>query len=212
MAKAAIFDFDGTLVDSEPLYDKHLRMILEDAKIDFEIDIAATHGAGIVGTVQTWKKSYPGKADWDEIGREFLGRFHTICMQAPFFPGAVSLLESISGNLPTAICSNSPKKNILDGLAAKDAQKYFQKFIAIEDVLKGKPAPDPYLKACAELGFAPRECVAVEDSTTGLLSAKSAGCKVVIFNSNEYPASKLSQADLVVESWEEITPSLLKEI
>ena len=219
MAKAIIFDFDGTLVDSEPLYDRQFKKILREEKVEIDSkDFSAFHGKGIENTVKYWKKEYPGKADWDGIGKKFLACFGEIAVIAPLFPGVLELLETLSQNysMPVALCSNSPREVVLRGLRARKIEGFFPEKVVVcrEDFNTPKPAPDAYLKACSKLGFPPEECVAIEDSLAGTASAKSAGCKVILFNSNGYSKEILASAgaDFVATSWKQITPEVLRKI
>jgi beta-phosphoglucomutase-like phosphatase (HAD superfamily) len=81
-----------------------------------------------------------------------------------------------------------------------------------DEVARGKPAPDVYLEAARKLGVDPAEAVAVEDSTNGLLSAAAAGMVVVAIPNREFPPAKeaLSQADLIVDSLEKLTPDAIR--
>jgi putative hydrolase of the HAD superfamily len=95
-------------------------------------------------------------------------------------PGLLELLDEIRAQgVPMAIASNSPSDWIdfqLDRLGIAD---YFPVSVTIDRVERGKPFPEPYLKACLELGVEPRESVAFEDSEAGTQSAASAGMFVI---------------------------------
>ncbi|MER5421542.1 HAD family hydrolase [Streptosporangium roseum] len=94
-------------------------------------------------------------------------------------PGAVRLLDDLgAAGVPVALVSASPRR-IVDMVLRTVGAERFRLVVAAEDTVRGKPLPDPYLRAAAALGVDPAECVAVEDSPTGLAAARAAGCRVV---------------------------------
>ncbi|MEV4183811.1 HAD family phosphatase [Streptosporangium canum] len=94
-------------------------------------------------------------------------------------PGAIRLLDDLgAAGVPVALVSASPRR-IVDMVLRTVGAERFRLVVAAEDTERGKPLPDPYLRAAAALGVDPAECVAVEDSPTGLAAARAAGCRVV---------------------------------
>jgi len=113
-------------------------------------------------------------------------------------PGAVELLASLAGRVPLAIASNSRREMVELALARSGVTGPFQVIVSAEDVEHPKPAPDLYLLACRRLGVDPSEAIAVEDSPTGVRSAKAAGMACI-----QVPADAevdVSLADRVVHS------------
>ena len=95
-------------------------------------------------------------------------------------PGVVDMLKSLS--LPRSIGTNGPRARALEALRITRLDQFFgDRLTTFEDVKEGKPAPDVYLLAAERAGFAPADCLVVEDSPTGATAALRAGCKLVGF-------------------------------
>jgi beta-phosphoglucomutase-like phosphatase (HAD superfamily) len=183
MIRAAVFDCDGVLVDSEPhslaawktVASRH-GIVLGDAEIaactgwsfaDTHAHIASLGGgrlppAGVVLTelLEALADSFAGG----------LRRFEDAV-------GAVAEL-SFEG-IPLAVASSSPRSRLDLTLEASDLARYFAVTVAGDEVPRGKPAPDIYRRACGLLGAEPGDCVAVEDSAPGARAALEAGMRVI---------------------------------
>ncbi|MFD8562116.1 HAD family hydrolase [Streptosporangium canum] len=132
-------------------------------------------------------RALPGKfpARPDEVSAEAVGARLTdafaerIAGGVTPLPGAIRLLDDLgAAGVPVALVSASPRR-IVDMVLRTVGAERFRMVVAAEDTERGKPLPDPYLRAAAALGVDPAECVAVEDSPTGLAAARAAGCRVV---------------------------------
>lgn len=99
-----------------------------------------------------------------------------------------------------------------DELEDLSLQKYFNATVTREEVANPKPAPDIFWKAAEKLGIPERECVVVEDSKAGVEAAKEAGMKVVVVLGSYTTEEDFPEADLVVEGFEEVTPSRLDSL
>ena len=82
---------------------------------------------------------------------------------------------------------------------------------AADDVKNGKPAPDIFLKAAEKLNVKPEECVVVEDALNGIKAAKAAGMKCIA-NTNSFPKDKLTEADLIIDNFNELTIDTIKQL
>lgn len=103
-------------------------------------------------------------------------------------PGIYALLDALEEKgIPCAITSSSPRQRLEQYLIPLNLFHRFQKVITGYDVPKGKPEPDIYLRGAAELGLAPNECLALEDSPAGILSAYRAGCLPVLIPDQDTP-------------------------
>jgi HAD superfamily hydrolase (TIGR01509 family) len=186
---AVLFDMDGLLVDSEPLW-----TVAED-------ELAARYGAtftvamkaAVVGTrldvaVPTMLRLFGQPADDEQVertSRELLARMVELFTQhLPPRPGAWELLASVSGaGVPTALVSSSYR--VLVDAALDAGLGPFDVVVTGDEVACGKPHPEPYLTAAARLGVAPERCVVLEDSPSGVESGLAAGCGVVAVPSVE---------------------------
>ncbi|MER5320046.1 HAD family hydrolase [Streptosporangium roseum] len=121
-------------------------------------------------------------------------------------PGAIRLLDDLgAAGVPVALVSASPRR-IVDMVLRTVGAERFRLVVAAEDTARGKPLPDPYLRAAAALGVDPAECVAVEDSPTGLAAARAAGCRVVAVPGGV----PVPYGVLAVESLEKVDLALLR--
>ncbi|MFB9680389.1 HAD family hydrolase [Streptosporangium vulgare] len=120
-------------------------------------------------------------------------------------PGAIRLLDDLAAEgVPTALVSASPRL-IVDMVLHTVGARRFALVVAAEDTARGKPLPDPYLRAASGLGLDPADCVAVEDSPTGLAAARAAGCRVVSVSGDPVAEDVLS-----VDSLEKVDLPLLR--
>ncbi|WP_436759138.1 HAD family hydrolase [Streptosporangium sp. V21-05] len=120
-------------------------------------------------------------------------------------PGAIRLLDDLGAEgVPTALVSASPRL-IVDMVLHTVGAERFALVVAAEDTARGKPLPDPYLRAASGLGLDPADCVAVEDSPTGLAAARAAGCRVVSVSGDPVAEDVLS-----VDSLEKVDLPLLR--
>jgi HAD superfamily hydrolase (TIGR01509 family) len=180
--KAVLWDFDGTLVDTEPYW------------IAAEYALAEEHGG-------TWTQEHA----LELVGNDLLDSGHYIRavlgleMSAedivdylldrvvdmtrdavPWRPGAVELLAALQASgMPCALVTMSYERLVAPVLAHLPPET-FRVIVTGDQVQRGKPHPEPYLTAAAGLGFPPGECVAIEDSNTGATSAEAAGCPVLV--------------------------------
>ncbi|MDE3089082.1 MAG: HAD family phosphatase [Chloroflexota bacterium] len=206
--QAVILDLDGLMVDSEPLHQRAYEVLL------------ARHGIAHKFTVEEYGRDFVGipirgNIEWltghfrlnaapDDIIVE-RERIYEALLEDPAnlvpMPGVFALIDALSARgLPLGVASGSPRGQVDTILRGLGIAARFRAVVAGTDVPRTKPAPDVYLRAAQELGIAPARCVAIEDSTTGVASAKAAGLRVIVIP-NRYTAHQdLSQADARVES------------
>ena len=120
-------------------------------------------------------------------------------------PGVMGLLKALAAaGFRQAIASSAPLQNV--SLVMKDLgiEGYFESLVTERDVTEGKPSPQGFLLAARRLGVEPGDCIVIEDAVAGVTAAKRAGmCCVAV--TNTHPRSHLGEADLVVDSLEEVT-------
>ena len=105
----------------------------------------------------------------------------------PVLPGAVAAVRRLARRWPLAVASSSPRRLIATALDAAGLSRCFREIVSSEEVERGKPAPDVFVEAAGRLGRAPGDCVAIEDSTSGLRAAVASGARVVAIPNREYP-------------------------
>ncbi|HSH93217.1 MAG TPA: HAD family phosphatase [Roseimicrobium sp.] len=208
---AVIFDMDGVIVDSEPRH--------EQAFLDIFDQLGYTDNHGI------HFPNYIGRSDravWldfmaahrphhsiEELTMLKQKRFLEILQEdQPIFDGLPDLVAKLAPKYPLAVASGSLHPVIDEVLALKSLRRFFPVVVSIQDVAKGKPAPDVFLRAAKLLKVEPKECVVIEDSVAGVEAGLAAGMTVIGIT-NSFPAEKLSNAHHVVKTYEEIERLLL---
>ncbi len=175
--QAVLFDMDGTLVDTERLWWEAVEEVA--GRPLTEADRPDVLGRPVEHTA-AWLAAATGTpaADLaDTLHREFADRVRTGVVPRP---GALDLLDALAREgVPTALVTASPRSVADTVLEALGGASRFAVSVTADDTEHTKPAPDPYLAACRELGVAPARCVAVEDTETGVRSAEAAGCAVL---------------------------------
>jgi HAD superfamily hydrolase (TIGR01509 family) len=204
-----VFDLDGVLIDSEPVWERVRR------------NFTASHGGRWPDDAQD-RMMGMSTGEWSAYMSEDFGvglppgRVAELVIDdmtaeyqvhLPMLPGAVDAVRRLAGRWTLGIASSAPKsliEAVLDGSGLRGA---FAAAVSSEEVARGKPAPDVYLEAARRLGISPASCAAVEDSSNGLRSAAAAGLAVIAVPRPEYPpaADAIGLARVVLGSLSELT-------
>ena len=213
MIEAVVFDMDGVLVDSEPVWERVRRKLVAERGGRWPDD-AQDRMMGM--STAEWSR-YISEEFGVSLAPERVAELVITAMKAeyqahlPLLPGAVEAVRALSGRWRLAVASSAPKSLIEAVLDASGLRPAFAASVSSEEVTRGKPAPDVYLEATARLGVPPERCAAVEDSSNGLRSAAAAGLTVIAVPRPEYPpsAGALGQARVVLGSLTELTPAVI---
>lgn len=205
--RAAVFDFDGLMVDSEPLWVESERTLLARHGLELtEADIAATHGHSLAEMMGIYATRIPG-ADPLALGAEMMAIMRgAYAAGVPLRPGAVELVRTLADLMPVAIASNTDASLVRGVLIALDLGDAFTDVLSGTAVPRPKPAPDVYLAACEALGTPPAQVICFEDSPPGIRAAKAAGLWCVGVPDRDGVDLAAAGADLVVASLLEILP------
>lgn len=183
---AVLFDMDGLLIDSEPLWTVAEREIAADLGGEFTPAIkAAMIGQALPAAVPLLLAGLDTPAsrlaDPSKVGRRLLARVAKLfAADLPLQPGARELLELVRHHgIPTALVSSSYRLLVDTALVVLGTDT-FDVTVAGDEVTAAKPAPDPYLLAAERLGVDPLMCVVLEDSAAGMRSALAAGCRCIL--------------------------------
>ena len=208
--KAVIFDMDGVIIDSQPLYHAFdVRMLSEfghEATVETVIPYS---GLTSKDRMTKDKKDFGLAATVDELIKMSVDFMREVFLKSDIKPidGIPELLSFIkNAGLHIGVASSTSHELIEIILKRLDVLHYFEKIVSGEDVKEGKPAPDVYLKAAEIFGVCPSECVAIEDSVMGMRSAKAAGFTCIAFR-NSY-TQDYSCADYTVDDFHEVVQLL----
>jgi beta-phosphoglucomutase-like phosphatase (HAD superfamily) len=178
---AVLWDLDGTLIDTEPLYAGVIAEVCGRFGHAFTpADNEQIFGKDGAATCSYLMSRFAMPLSGEALMRQIVDRFMASVGAEHGRAEAVALVRALAGRgVPQACVSNSPVHMIrhhLDLLAIADA---FGCLVGRDLVARGKPHPDPYLHACAALGVPPAACIAVEDTPTGVVAARAAGVTVI---------------------------------
>ncbi|MEE2777716.1 MAG: HAD family phosphatase [Acidobacteriota bacterium] len=215
MLRAILFDFNGVLVDDEPLHQELIRRVLDEECLDVDDELIA----GMIGlddrTCLGRALEAAGEAP-DEIriirlvarkGSYYQERIHEDGFE--FFPGAVELVrDAHARDITLGLVSSALWGEIESALRQAELFEVFKSIVSAEDVAQPKPSPAPYLRALQDLNalpplperlFHPHEVLAVEDTPVGITAAAGAGL-ATLGVAHTHDAGELSSADAVVQT------------
>ncbi len=215
MIEAVVFDLDGVIVDSEHVWDS-VREALARERGGRWHERAQKDMMGM--SSPEWSRYMHDviglREPPEEISAEVVRRLEsTYRKELPLLDGAQRAVARLAERWPLAIASSSNRPIIDLVLELSELGRHFRATVSSEEVPRGKPAPDVYLEAARRLGADPSKTAAVEDSRNGILSAKTAGMRVVAIPNPRYPPDEesLAAADVVLRSIAELTPTVVEE-
>ncbi len=217
MYTAVIFDMDGVLIDSQPMH--------------FEADLLALKEAGYADASLETVEKYAGTSSLDrwtrykelfalantvpELIATNVRHLHTLVQKNDLHPieGIPELLQCLKEkNIKTAVASSSSYAFIDLILQKIGIASYFDAVVSGEDMKKGKPAPDIFLKAAAVLDTPPSACAVVEDSHNGVLAAKAAHMTCIAYVNPTSGHQDLQAADVIIESFRDAQSHFIKRV
>lgn len=214
--QAVVFDLDGVLIDTEPVWEEVRRAFVAD------------HGGRWLPDTQDrlMGMSTEEWADYlateliegltaEEVAYEVVDRMsRRYAEDLPLMPGAIEAVRRLAEQYPLGLNSSSPRALIDLVLGRLGVDSLFRATVSTEEVDRGKPAPDGYLTAAARTDVLPTECVAIEDSTNGLRSAYAAGMRVIAVPHPRYPpaADALALASYVAENLNAVTTDIVTKV
>lgn len=209
--EAIIFDMDGVIVDSEPRHEQAFREIFQEMGYGetHGMDFAAYYGRSDRALWIDFIEKHKPAQSLNELTERKQRRFLEIIKQEqPIFESLPELIEKLSQRYKLAVASGSFHPVIDEVLAMKNLRQFFPVVVSVQDVPRGKPAPDVFWRAAELLRVQPAGCCVIEDSAAGVEGALAAGMTVIAIT-NTLLAEKLAQATKVVSTYEEIERLLL---
>lgn len=193
-----IFDLDGTLVDTEPIHRDAWFKVMAGYHLRFGNDwFEQWIGKSDRVLAEALERYYKIPASADLLQEQKRKTYHEMAAeQAVIFPGVEELLLVLKDNFRLGIATNSSDKDAASVFQKTKLDLHFQTIVTADQVERMKPAPDVYLLASKRLGLFTDACLAVEDSPSGIKSAKEAGMHVLAVT-NSHPAENLKEADRI---------------
>lgn len=216
MIGAVVFDLDGVILQTEEVWDEvRGRYVVEQGgRYD-----AAAQRAMMGMSAPEWSRylaedlGVPGTPEEisADIVRLMEARYRE---ELPLIPGARDAVERLAARWPLGLASSSNRPLIDAALELAGLVVFFQATVSSEEVARGKPAPDVYLEAARRLGVPAERCSAVEDSDSGIRSAKAAGMHTIAIPNPNFPPGEdaLALADLVLDTIADLTVDAVESL
>lgn len=197
MIKAIIFDMDGLMIDSERVTFECYQEILKGMNLTMDEEFYKTLlGKPIKGIYQRFYDVYGNDFPIEDVIKDvhalMAQRFET--EGVPVKTGLKSLLEYLKANNYKTIVATSSNRDRVDTILAQaQITDYFDDSICGDEVTKGKPNPEVFLKSCQKLGVSADEAIVLEDSEAGIQASYDAGIKVICIPDMKYPEKQYEE-------------------
>jgi HAD superfamily hydrolase (TIGR01509 family) len=212
---AVIFDLDGLLADTEPLWSESARVLLERRGRSYDPGLKTLFmGRPPAEVARIMKEHYSLQGRVQELLAERLEILEQLYATGPVspMPGAIELVTDLEAeDVPMAVASGSPGYLVRTVLETLGLRKQLPVALGSDEVDRGKPAPDLFLLAARRLGATADRCVVLEDAPAGVQAALAAGMACVAVPSPDVSAGELA-AHLTVSCLSELTPALLARV
>jgi HAD superfamily hydrolase (TIGR01509 family) len=213
---AIVFDLDGVLIDSEPVWEEVRRQYVSDHGGQWQ---PGTQSRLMGMSTGEWARYLSDELGVGRTAEQVAGDVVTEMVarytaSVPLIPGADAVVRELARAWPLGLASASPPRLIEAALTVSGLADTFEVALSADGVPRGKPAADIYLAVAKRLGQDPALCVAIEDSSNGVRSAARAGMKVIAVPDHRYPLDDDAQqrAGLVVAGLDAISPEAVRAV
>lgn len=209
-----LLDFDGVVVDSEPLYEK--AMMIQFNKYGIEVedeDWLFFKGKDAKAVFEYMNEKYHSKMDVEKVKEAYrIDLLEEFKKNMRYVPGFLDLYYACINDEFADLLVTSTGRDIMEWTFDNvPVDNIFSGMITAHEVNNTKPHPEPYLKAAEQIGIPIEKCIVIEDSVNGIRSGKASGAKVVGI-ATTFPRDVIKEADLIIDSYNEISPQKLKDL
>lgn len=193
ICQAILFDLDGVLVDSTRAVERVWRKWAHENQLDIEKVLEHAHGRRTIETIRIVAPHLDAEEEYSKVEQMEIGDKEGVVM----VPGALELLRNLPADRYAIVTSAT---RALATARLQYASLFVpDRLVSADDVVEGKPSPEPYLKGAALINFPANGCLVFEDTPAGIESARAAGMQVIALTTT-YPASELREADALISS------------
>ena len=214
MPDAVIFDLDGLLLESEQVWNASKERLTKERGGSWRPE---AENAMLGMSSPEWSRYMHDELEVPLEPAEISAEVVRLVAESyehelPLLPGADEAVRRVVEHWPLGLASSSNREIIDTVLGRTGWSDLFGVTVSSEEVERGKPAPDVYLEAAARLDAAPERCVAVEDSSAGIRSARAAGMGVVAIPNHAYPPEPevVRGANLVLDSLHDLDANAIE--
>ena len=204
LCSAILFDLDGVLVDSTRSVARQWRLWAQENGVDPEQVLKIAHGRRTVEVVRLLAPHLPAEEEVQKLEQREAADTEGVTVM----PGAADLVRSIPDGR-WAVATSGTRYLATSRLRLGNLP-IPRVLVSADEVVKGKPDPEPFLKGAELLGMNAEECLVIEDAPAGIRAAHAGGMKVIALPST-YPVSELQEADAVVQGLQKIRVGWLNE-
>ncbi len=212
---ATIFDLNGTVLEDEDEYGKSFNQVLQSLGVDSKTDYPQEKG---IGVKENWVKlieKYGIKTQKtpEMLAKETQDIYLSKISEVTVRPGFDEFVNGLKDSGVKIGLATSNSWEVAEALLSKvGLQGVFDEMTTIEEVVYSKPDPSLFTITADKLGVERDECLVIEDSFAGITAAHNAGMKVIVIATDKVDPKLVSSADLVVESFSEITPKIIDQL
>ncbi|KAG0255103.1 hypothetical protein BG011_005320 [Mortierella polycephala] len=211
--RGLLFDMDGTLIDTTVIVERHWKVWCKSHDIDFDSLIATSHGRPSTEVIKQWA---PAHLQEEYLSAVYIQKLESTVTNDKdgmvLISGAKELLKSIPSSMWAVVTSAgfemATQRFKQTGLTTPPV------LITASHITRGKPHPEGYMSAAAQLGLDPKDCVVFEDAPAGIRAGVASGAKVVIgMNTGTMPLDHLTEAGAnpIVKSFDELNFEILPD-
>ncbi len=208
-----LLDFDGVVVNSEPLYEKAMNIQFKKYGIQVEAeDWLFFKGKDAKAVFSYIHDKYDAQIDIDKMRADYgVDLFKEFKINMRFIPGFVEFYHSCLDEFSDLIITSTSREVMDWTFENVPVDNIFSGMITSSEVENTKPHPEPYLKGAEKIGIPIEKCIVIEDSVNGIRAGKASGAKVIGITTT-FPAEVIHEADLIVNSYDELNPLILKDL